>query len=148
MKTIRSLASTRSTMHHLFVMFGLAVALIAGLFAMHTLTANNMHVESAPTISSAADHDQAMVGAAIEGTAVDAGHCLGDCGAPGNMRSHSILMMVCALALLAAVIVVLAPALLARFNMSLGEAVLAADVPHALPRPRPPSLLVLSISRT
>lgn len=148
MKTIRSLASTRSTIHRLFFMVGIAVTLIAGLLAMHTLTADNMHVKSAPPISSAADHDQAMAGAAGEGAVVDARHCLGDCEAPGNMPSHSILMMVCALALLAAVIVALAPALRARLNMSLGEAVLAADVPRVLPRPRPPSLLVLSISRT
>lgn len=147
MNTIRSLASTRSTMHRLVLMLGIAVALIAGLLAMHTLTAGNTHVESAPAISSAAAHDQVMVGAAVDGTAADTGHCAG-CGAPGNMPDHSMLMMVCVLALLAAVIIVMAPALLARLSMSLGVVVLAADVPRALPRPRPPSLLVLSISRT
>ena len=148
MKTIRSLANSGSTTRRLVFMLGIAVALIAGLLAMHTLTAGNAHLESAPAISSAADHDQAMAGPAVEGTAIDAGHCLGDCGAPGNMPNHSILMMVCVLALLAAVIIVLAPALLARLSMSLGVVVLVADMPRALPRPRPPSLLVLSISRT
>ncbi|WP_309708983.1 DUF6153 family protein [Pseudolysinimonas sp.] len=148
MKTIRSLASTRSTMHRLFFLFGVAVALIAGLLAMHTLTANSAHIESAPALLSAADLDQVMVAGANEDMAGDARHCMGDCGAPANMPDHSILMMVCALALLAAVIIVLPPALLARFGMSLGVAALIADVPRALPRPRPPSLLVLSISRT
>lgn len=148
MKTIRSLASSGSTTRRLVFMLGIAVALIAGLLAMHTLTAGNAHLESAPAMSSAADHDQPMASAAVEGTAADPGHCLGDCGAPGNVPDHSMLMMVCVLALLAAVIIVLAPALLARLSMSLGVVVLAADVPRALPRPRPPSLLVLSISRT
>ena len=60
-----------------------------------------------------------------------------------------MLTMVCALALLAAAIVLLAPVLLARLGVALallrlhGRIVLAA-----LPHPRPPSLLVLSISRT
>ena len=148
MKMIRSLASTGSTTRRLVVMFGIAVALIAGLLAMHTLTAGTTHLESAPAISSGAVHDQAMAGAAVESAAVDTGHCLDDCGASGNMPNHSMLMMVCVLALLAAVVIILAPALLARLSMSLGVVVLAADVPRALPRPRPPSLLVLSISRT
>jgi len=130
MTTNRSPAGTRSTMHRLFLMVGIAVALIAGLLAMHTLTADTGHAES-PAISSA-----------------DTGHCLGDCDAPGNMPNHSMPMMVCVLALLAAVIVVLAPALLARLSGSLGVVVPAAGVPRALPRPRPPSLFVLSISRT
>ncbi len=147
MTTIRSPASTRSTMHRLFLMVGIAVALIVGLLAMHTLTADTGHAES-PAISSATDHEQVMAGAARADTAADAGHCLGDCGAPGNMPNHSMPMMVCVLALLAAVIVVLAPALLARLSGSLGVVVPAAGVPRALPRPRPPSLLVLSISRT
>nr|WP_274638363.1 DUF6153 family protein [Microbacterium bovistercoris] len=146
MKTIRSLASSGSTTRRLVFMLGIAVALIAGLLAMHTLTAGTTHLESAPAISSGAVHDQAM--AAVESAAVDTGHCLDDCGASGNMPNHSMLMMVCVLALLAAVVIILAPALLARLSMSLGVVVLAADVPRALPRPRPPSLLVLSISRT
>src|SRR3546814_15355462 len=84
MKTVRSLANSGSTTRRLVFMLGIAVALIAGLLAMHTLTAGTTHLESTPAISSAADHDQAMAGAAVEDTAVDAGHCLGDCGAPGN----------------------------------------------------------------
>ena len=78
-----------------------------------------------------------------------AGHCAGDCGGSGGVPDHSMLTMVCALALLAAAIVLLAPVLLARLGVALallrlhGRIVLAA-----LPHPRPPSLLVLSISRT
>lgn len=146
MKTIRSMASTGSSTRRLVFMLGIAVALIAGLLAMHTLTAGTTHLESTAAISSAADHDEVTVGAAVEGTAADTGHCVGDCGAPRNMPNHSMLMMVCVLALLAAVIVVRAPALLARLSMPLGRVALVADAPRT--SPRPPSLLVLSISRT
>lgn len=147
MKTIRLLVSTQSTMHRVFFTFGIAVALIAGLLAMHTLSASDTHVESAPAASAAA-HDNVAVGAGMNSAAVDAGHCAGDCGVPGDTPGHSMLLMVCALALLAAVIVVLAPALLARLSMSLGVAVPVRQAVRSLLRPRPPSLLVLSISRT
>lgn len=145
MKTIRSLTSTRSSMHRVFLTLGFAVALIAGLLAMHTLGASDTHVDSAQTVS-ASDHGQ--VGATTDRAAVDAGHCASDCGAPRDMPDHSMLLMVCALALLAAVIVVLAPALLARLSTSLGMTMLVRHAVRAVPRLRPPSLLVLSISRT
>lgn len=148
MNTIRSLASTGATLHRLLFMVGIAGALIASLLAMHTLTTATHQVDAAPAMSSAADHHQAMAGAAVDGTVDDARPCLGDCGAPGDMPHRAILMTACVLALLAAAIVVLAPALLARLSTSLGAAVLVVDVPRALPRPQPPSLLVLSISRT
>lgn len=146
MKTIRSLANTRSTMHRVFLTFTAAFVLIAGLLAMHTLSTGDAHVESG--VTALADHDQLATAAAMDSAAVEEGHCAGDCGTPGNMPAHSMLLMVCALALLAAVIVVLAPALLARLSMTLGVAALVRDAARALPRPRPPSLLVLSISRT
>jgi len=148
MMMVRSLASTAPTSRRLVFMVGIAVALIAGLLAMHTLTAGDAHLESAASTSSAADQDHLMVGAAVQGTIVDTGQCLDDCGVPGNVPNHSILM-VCVLALLAAAVIsALAPALLARLGMSLGVSVLVAHVPRAVPRPHPPSLLVLSISRT
>lgn len=147
MKTIRSLASTRSTMHRVFLTFAAAFVLIVGLLAMHTLSTGSTHHESGEVTIAAANHDHAPQ-AAVNSAAVDVGHCAGDCGTPGNMPAHSLLLMVCALALLAAVIVVLAPALLARLSMTLGVAALVRDAARALPRPRPPSLLVLSISRT
>lgn len=60
-----------------------------------------------------------------------------------------MLMMACVLALLAATIVLLAPALLARLGTVLALLRLhGRNVLTALPHPRPPSLIVLSISRT
>lgn len=146
MKTIRSLASTRSSMHRVLLTFTAAFVLIAGLLAMHTLSTGDAHIESG--VTAAAGHDQLASSATMDSAAVEDGHCPGDCGTPGNMPGHSMLLMVCALALLAAVIIVLAPALLTRLSTTLGMTVLVRDVARALPRPRPPSLLVLSISRT
>jgi len=65
------------------------------------------------------------------------------------MPDHSMLMMVCVLALLAAVIVLLAPTFRALLTYAVDRSrshtrPLLAGLPH----PRPPSLLVLSISRT
>lgn len=145
MKTIRSLTSTRSTMHRIFLTLGFAVALITGLLAMHTISAGHTHIESAQT-ASASDHGLNAV--AMDGTVGDTGHCVDDCGAPGPMPDHSMLLMVCALALLAAVIVAVAPALFARLGVSLSLPVLVRNAARALRPARPPSLLVLSISRT
>jgi hypothetical protein len=145
MKKIRSLTNTRSTMHRIFFSLGFAVALIAGLLAMHTLNAGGTHIESAPT-ATAFDHGQKAV--ALDGAAVDSGYCVNDCGAPRPMPDHLMLLMVCALALLAVVLVVVAPALLVCPSTSLSLAMLVRNAGRALPAPRPPSLLVLSISRT
>jgi len=147
MKTIRSLASTRSTMHRVFLTFAAAFVLIAGLLATHTLSTGSTHHESGEVTIAAANHHRAPE-AAVNSAVVDVGHCAGDCGAPGNMPSHSLLLMVCVLALLAAAIVALAPALLARLSMSVSLAKLVRDAARALSPPQPPSLLVLSISRT
>src|SRR3546814_14336923 len=85
MKTIRSLANSGSTTRRLVFMLGIAVALIAGLLAMHTLTAGTTHLESTPAISSPADHDKTMAGAALEATAADPENCSGDATPPRNI---------------------------------------------------------------
>lgn len=146
MNTIRSLASTRSGAQRAFLTVMAAVALIVGLLAMHTLSTGTAHAESR-TSATIAEHDQPAQMTDARG-ATDTGHCPGDCGGPGNMPDHSMLLMICALALLAAVIVVLAPTLLSGLGMSPRVAAPLRDAARALPRPRPPSLLVLSISRT
>ena len=64
-------------------------------------------------------------------------------------RLRGVPKMACVLALLAATIVLLAPALLARLGTALALLRLhGRNVLTALPHPRPPSLIVLSISRT
>ena len=161
MNRIRAVLHAPSGLHRLLLTFVTALLLIAGLLAMHTLTGTLLggHTD-APAASAVTDAGHADAGAAaVTGSMSDAsagmgadaaaGHCAGDCGDAGGMPDHTMLMMACVLALLAAVIVLLAPVLLARLGAALsllrlhGRTVLAA-----LPHPRPPSLIVLSISRT
>ena len=162
MNHVRAIMRAPFGMRRLLLTLATAFLLIAGLLAMHTLTGTLTfgHNGTPATVSASAGHgaEPAMapdVGPAALGAGpgmaleVAAEHCPGDCGASGGVPDHSMLMMVCVLALLAAAIVLLAPVLLARLGAALallrlhGRTVLAA-----LPHPRPPSLLVLSISRT
>ena len=146
-------------------MFGglLVAAVVLGLLAMHTLTGTltSGHADTPAAASEAAhaapDSDlggTVATGSMLEntiGTGPEAsgGHCEGDCDSSGGMPDHSMLMMACVLALLAATIVLLAPALLARLGTALALLRLhGRNVLTALPHPRPPSLIVLSISRT
>lgn len=161
MNDIRAAVRTRFGLHRLLLTFTTALLLIAGLLAMHTLTdmLTLGHADSS-TVTSGSPSGLHDSGATVEAVSMfeattalgqDARteHCSGDCGDAGGVPDHSMLMMVCVLALLAAVIVLLAPMLLALLGVAMallrlhGRTVLAA-----LPHPRPPSLLVLSISRT
>ena len=154
-----------SGLRRLLMTFATALLLIAGLLAMHTLTGTLTFGHEAAGVpasegvgaSYAPGSDMgsithpagALDGAAVMGTGAAADHCSGDCGASGGVPDHSMLMMVCVLALLAAAIVLLAPVLLARLGAALALLRLhGRTVLSALPHPRPPSLLVLSISRT
>ncbi|PZU46114.1 MAG: hypothetical protein DI566_08100 [Microbacterium sp.] len=159
MNHIRALVHARSGLHRLLLTFTTALLLIAGLLAMHTLTGtlSGGHADTTATAFESAHVDVGTDVSAVTATETTpgmkseaaVGHCAGDCGGSGGVPDHSMLTMVCALALLAAAIVLLAPVLLARLGVALallrlhGRSVLAA-----LPHPRPPSLLVLSISRT
>jgi len=160
---IRALVHAPSGLHRLLLTFATAFLLIAGLLAMHTLTGTLTlgHTDTPAAASESAAHgaESAMASAVAPAAAlgadpgmasdVSAEHCPGDCGGGGGMPDHSMLMMACVLALLAAVIVLLAPVLLARLGAALALLRLhGRNVLAALPHPRPPSLIVLSISRT
>ncbi|MDR7233194.1 DUF6153 family protein [Agrococcus sp. BE272] len=111
----------------------IAAALIIGLLGMHTLSGHDSHD---PVIASAAapaaeHHEEA--------------EC--ECASPSP--EHSMALMACVLALLVGLVVLHAPrrghlhsAPWTRAGATLERA------PRALPRPRPPSLTLLSISRT
>lgn len=141
-----------------------AFLIIAGLLGMHTLTISHdattltgagsdpRHAVSmtAPSDASAADvaamtNTGGMSPATSRAPAGE--HCgSGDCGT--SMPDHTMLMM-CVLALLSVAIVLLAPAVLAWFCTVLSFPMLSpALLLRTLPPPRPPSLHVLSISRT
>ncbi|NNG18793.1 hypothetical protein HJ590_04240 [Naumannella sp. ID2617S] len=136
-----------------------AILIIAGLLGMHTLTTSHdatmiTGVSSAPThaIDTTAGDDgsasvtDAMMSAADAPATAEA-HCAGgDCGT--SMPDHTMLTM-CVLALLSAAIVLLAPAALRWFRTTAPFLMLRpALLLRTLPPSRPPSLRVLSISRT
>lgn len=141
---IRLLTNARSPLHRILFVLGFAVAIIGGLSAMHTLSAGDAPIDSSPTAS--APHSQYPV--AIGGAVGDAVHCAADCGTSGTLPDHSMLLMACALAALAVALVVFAPAQLARLSTSLGLKGFGRSAARLLLPARPPSLLVLSISRT
>lgn len=154
MNVIRSQARLSPTVRRLLLVAPIALAIITGLLAMHTLTGS--HDPAASGSSTVSVHTQVHDMAASDGMVttaitneVAAGHCEDGCGIPAGMPDHSMLMMVCVLALLAAVITLLAPSVLAVLARTLARAHVRTGVMlTALPLPRPPSLLVLSISRT
>lgn len=164
MEVLRSLASTGSTRRCRLPVFGLLLMLISGLLAMHVLSMSGPGAEhGSQAVVVQVDHAAAGLPAGMsavddpgDGTtdarmsaaaAEDGPECTDDCGTP--MPNHSMLMMGCVLALLAGGLILLAPMLLGRLQISHSLAVRALPlVGTVLPRPRPPSLTVLSISRT
>jgi hypothetical protein len=127
--------------HSVLLLIVVTAAIIVGLLAMHSL---NSHTETAAPAAAAAmhEHDTTNPGAADHGTsqpATDA-ECA-DCGGHASM-----LAMACVLALLIVSLLLFLP----RVGITWGAALRAgpALIARAAVLPRPPSLLVLCISRT
>jgi len=144
--------------------------IIAGLLGMHTLSVGHtlpavghgmtapatsehapaQHVDASTTaISSASAAAPSSMGMpATDHPVTTAGNvCASDaCG--NGMPAHAMQMMLCVLALLAVALVLLTPRvhgwLLTRAVRAMSLRTVIATLPH----PRPPSLHVLSISRT
>lgn len=130
----------------LLLLIAVTAAIIAGLLAMHSL---NSHTEPAAPATAIAGHEHGAavdehVAAAVTGPGtvqpVTDGECA-DCGGHAGM-----LAMACVLALLLVALLILVP----RGGVSWGVALRAgpALISRAALHPRPPSLLVLCISRT
>lgn len=122
-------------------------AILIGLLAMHVLTTGSMNqtgISTAPTASHHVDvapADMSLLPA--PGTPAPAGDCGGPC-----MPSHDMLSMLCVLALLVGVILFAVRLVLTGWpSVARVPATLHARV-SALAPPSPPSLHVLSISRT
>ena len=126
--------------HSLLLLIAVTGAIIIGLLAMHSL---NSHTETAAPATAAAmlEHGTAGPGSADHGTTQPAtdGDCA-DCGGHASM-----LAMACVLALL-----IVSLLFLPRVGIAWGAALRAdpALIARAAVLPRPPSLLVLCISRT
>lgn len=118
------------------------VALLLGLLAMHSLNLDTAHA-SMPAGGTA--HTEAQLT-----TPADSDEHVGDCGndcAP----EHSMLTMACVLALLVGSALIAGAAIRSFLNTkALWRLVPVAGLPSlaSLAPPKPPSLLVLSISRT
>ncbi len=117
-------------------------AILLGLLAMHFLTMSSPH----PADSHGISHATSEVAAAAEtmhSHPAELSDCDGTCG-----TEHDMLGMACVLALLfTALILVLHLILLRWDSLKLVANTILARV-SALAPPEPPSLLVLSISRT
>jgi hypothetical protein len=126
--------------HSVLLLIAVTAAIIVGLLAMHSL---NSHTETAaPATAAVHEHGTANPGAADHGTTQPAtdGDC-GDCGGHASM-----LAMACVLALLILSLLLFLP----RVGITWGAALRAgpALIARAAVLSRPPSLLVLCISRT
>jgi hypothetical protein len=119
-------------------------ALIVGLLAMHTLNgdAESHHQATTATIGGA------MVADASSGhSAPTTEDCTYDCAEPAGMPAHDVLMVACVLALLVMLLVLVAPVTVGVWWPFRALLRGTPAVGSLAPR-RPPSLLVLSISRT
>ena len=163
MGALRSVMTGGSPRRPGLLVFGLLMMVIAGLFAMHVLSMSGPMGHTYPTLTIETEHiaanagpDEAMsapladqMAGSNTSDAAAAGetHCDG-CGEPAP--SHSMLMLGCVIALLIGLVLLLAPRLLGRGWLTRLLAVRALPLlgGAVLPRARPPSLIVLSISRT
>lgn len=127
-------------------------AILVGLLAMHVLTTDGMSDAGMP-VASATHHDHAEAShradatmaamASTPGAPAPAEDCGGMCG-PG----HEMLGMICGLALLITVVLITLQLILTGWQPLKRMAVAIAATAAALAPLPPPSLHVLSISRT
>lgn len=148
-----------------FLMLGAAVLLIiVGLLGMHTFSASpgghgsavpgqhqSMSATQAPAPSSAATphavaHTDSAAASTTKTSETATTLALGE--ADAGSGSHDGMMVTCVLALLAGLLLLAAPMLLRRFLPRARLRVAHAFLTVTSARPRPPSLIFLSISRT
>jgi hypothetical protein len=115
-------------------------AIIIGILAMHAFSTGSHHAASADASSASGSHHDAAIAMSESPPALDT------CGA-GCEPADAMVAAACILALLIVVIVLIPPASRqALLQMLLGTIRIVPS--GSLVRRRPPSLLVLSISRT
>ncbi|WP_431246410.1 DUF6153 family protein [Leifsonia xyli] len=155
-----------SGMQRIVVLLLGVTGIVVGLLAMHTLTtvtgdhtthhaaadathdhadaATHDHADLAST-AMAAVHPAAMTDAGMNGVSGGTSDCNGTCESGHNMAN-----LVCLLALLVLTLIVTLRVIFTRWGNDLHRlvAALTAALPAVLAPPSPPSLHVLSISRT
>jgi len=153
-----------TTVRRVLLSVGLTLLVITGLLGMHALSVGHtlpMTGHDHAAAYSASVHDVALThdassepvstmrhDASNSLEATEQGACAGDeCG--GMSHDPAMQMMMCVLALLAVALVLSAPRLLGGWLLPVPSPLVRVRVLlRSLPWPRPPSLLVLSISRT
>lgn len=146
-----------SGVQRIVVLLLAVTGIVVGLLAMHTLTTVTGDHGAHHTVTTTHDdsgiaaagatmtHRAAMVGDDETGMFHGASDCNGTCQSGHNMAN-----MVCLLALLVLTLVMTLRVIFTRWGNDLHRliAALAAALPATLAPPSPPSLHVLSISRT
>lgn len=139
---------------NLLLVVGAVFMIIAGLLGMHTLSAGTLghgaHAGSQAQVLSAEFAPSSGMETGVVGSgATHTSGCDGDCeGSPAQPVGHSELVMACALALLIAFSLLLPVAAVYFARISLTSTFSSLWLKYASRLPHPPSLIVLSISRT
>ncbi|MFH8253141.1 DUF6153 family protein [Microbacterium sp. B2969] len=147
MRTIRSMLQSRSSFTRALIGVAFALGVIVGLLAMHTLSGGGEQGHGSTPAAVAAGADMHSAGVSEHSGMADLESC--DCGTSDPAHGQSMLAMACVLGLLITLLVLAIPVALGRVDARdslLGFAIERAG--RALARARPPSLYVLSISRT
>lgn len=142
MRTLRTALISPTMAGRLLVSLFAGAAIIVGLLAMHTMNADadDMAPTSAVSVGAVMPDHHAHVAATAGGV---------DCGiaCPGDMPSHDMSVMACVLALLMLLLVIGVPAIV-RLRTAAAPPGPASRWPSTAIAAQPPSLQVLSISRT
>jgi len=144
MHNTRRALLARPSLHALIALGGSALVIIVGLLGMHTLNAASSGHGAAPSHHAAVvtTHLETETGETLLGTECDAG-----CHA-NTVPGHEDMMTACVLALLVGMLFLAPPTLLQRFGALPTATANFWRFSSTSVLPRPPSLLVLSISRT
>lgn len=145
MQTIRSLMHPRSFVWRTLITVGLSLAVIVGLLAMHTMSTHHLGPANHADHSAVTSDTRGDVMTAHADDMTEP--C--DCDSVAPAQDHSAMTVACVLALLATLLLIAAPRLLRdSCDGTRHLSTLSQRARRALAQARPPSLLVLSISRT
>lgn len=137
-----------SPVARLVLLIALPFVLVVGLFAMHTMVGAASAGSGGAGMTMTADAASSPMASAMTDASSGDAEEMGCCGSPMSDQGGMMLMMACAFALLAGTLLLLAPAPRRQLGALLIRLPRTLLLVGGLPHPRPPSPLVLSISRT
>lgn len=146
MISVRSIVPSRLPSARLLLAVAVSLAVIGGLMGMHTL--NSPRQGHGSTQSAVVTVPHGTVEVPMSGQPADADVQPCECTAPVPVPEHSMLVMACILAILLALLLLAPRSVAVRLGTLLVVGTGVMQARGALARRRPPSLLILSISRT